>query len=327
MANPRFEGSGVAIVTPFDDSGINEVVFRELVRFHEREGTDAIVVCGSTGEAAVMTPEEHRRAVEIVVDEVNGRMPVIAGCGGSGTVQVSALAAGARDAGADGLLLSAPPYNKPPQKGMIAHFRAIMEAADLPAILYNVPSRTAVNISPETIAELADDERVIGVKEASGDISQVADLARVTEGRLALWSGNDDQVLPLLAFGGAGVITVLGNVAPGPVSRMVHAFHEGDIETARNLQLRFLPLIRELFATPNPIPVKAAVARLGFEVGEPRLPLVPMDEGAHGRLVAALREAGVEREGAVAEPQAAGVASEAADVEVGRAGVEREAAD
>ncbi|MFW6078871.1 MAG: 4-hydroxy-tetrahydrodipicolinate synthase, partial [Gemmatimonadota bacterium] len=213
MADPRFRGSGVALVTPFEDGGaggVDERVLRELVDFHHREGTDALVVCGSTGEAVTMTPAEQRRAIEVVVDENGGRLPVIAGCGGSDTARVAELAAQAREAGADGLLLSAPPYNKPPQAGLIEHFRTVIDAGDLPAILYNVPGRAAVNIEPGTIAELARDERVIGVKEASGDISRVAELVRLTGDRLALWSGNDDQVVPLLALGGVGVITVLG---------------------------------------------------------------------------------------------------------------------
>lgn len=178
MADPRFTGAGVALVTPFDESGVNERVLRELVRFHHREGTDALVVCGSTGEAAAMTPAEQRRAIEVVVDENAGRLPVIAGCGGSDTARVVELARQAREAGADALLLSAPPYNKPTQAGLIAHFRAVIDAGDLPAVIYNVPGRTAVNILPRTIAELASDERVIAVKEACGDIVQVAELAR-----------------------------------------------------------------------------------------------------------------------------------------------------
>lgn len=296
MADPRFRGSGVALVTPFDGDGVNEPVLRELVGFHHREGTDALVVCGSTGEAVTMTPAEQRRAAEIVIDENEGRLPVIVGCGGGDTARVAELARQAGDIGADGLLLSAPPYNKPPQEGLLAHFRRVMEAGGLPSIIYNVPGRTAVNIEPETIAELARDERVIGVKEASGDIGQIAELARRTDGRVSLWSGNDDQVVPLMALGGVGVITVLGNVAPSPVSRMAHAFLEGDVMIARQIQLRFLPLIHELFATSNPIPIKAAVEWLGFDVGEPRLPLVPLRGEARSRLVAALEAAEIQPE-------------------------------
>ncbi|HEX7089811.1 MAG TPA: 4-hydroxy-tetrahydrodipicolinate synthase [Longimicrobiales bacterium] len=294
MASARFEGSGVALVTPFDERGVNERVLRELVRFHHRNGTDALIVCGSTGEAATMSAAEQRRAIEVVVDENGGRLPVIAGCGGSDTAAVARLAAQARDAGADAVLVSAPPYNKPTQRGLLGHYRAVLAEADLPVIVYNVPGRTAVNIAPATIAELAADERVIGVKEACGDISQVAELARLVGDRLSIWSGNDDQVIPILALGGVGVISVLANIAPADVSRMVHRFREGDVAGARALQLRYLPLIRALFAEPNPIPVKAAVAWLGFDVGPLRLPLTAPEGEARERLIAALRDAGLQ---------------------------------
>jgi 4-hydroxy-tetrahydrodipicolinate synthase len=192
---------------------------------------------------------------------------------------------------------STPPYNKPTRDGLLAHYRAVLEAADLPLIVYNIPGRAAVNLPPGLIAELVRDERVIGVKEASGDISQIAELARLTGDRLALWSGNDDQIVPLLALGGVGVISVLANVAPGDVSRMVHRFLDGDVPGARELQLRYLPLIGALFAESNPIPVKAAVGMLGFAVGEPRLPLTSAAPATRERLRAALREAGLEPSG------------------------------
>ncbi|HEY8468685.1 MAG TPA: 4-hydroxy-tetrahydrodipicolinate synthase, partial [Longimicrobiales bacterium] len=283
-----------ALVTPFDEKGVNERVLRELVRFHHQNGTDALIVCGSTGEAATMSAGEQRHAIEVVVDENGGRLPVIAGCGGSDTAAVARLAAQARDAGADAVLVSAPPYIKPTQRGLLAHYRAVLAEADLPLIVYNVPGRTAVNIAPATIAELATDERVIGVKEACGDISQVAELARLVGDRLAIWSGNDDQVVPILALGGVGVISVLANIAPADVSEMVRRFREGDVAGARALQLRYLPLIRALFAEPNPIPVKTAVAWLGFEVGPLRLPLTSLEGEARERLIAALKEAGLQ---------------------------------
>jgi 4-hydroxy-tetrahydrodipicolinate synthase len=294
MAEPRFIGSGVALVTPFTESGLNEAALRELVRFHQREGTDALVVCGSTGEAATMRPEEQRRALEAVLEANAGRLPVIMGCGGSDTAQVSRLARQAAEAGADAVLVSAPPYNKPTQKGLIAHYRAVLDAAGLPLIVYNVPGRAGVNILPATIATLAEDSRVIGVKEACGDIAQVAELARLTGDRLAIWSGNDDQVVPILALGGSGVVSVLANVAPRDTSRMVHRFLEGDVAEARRLQLRLLPLVQALFLESNPIPVKTAVGMLGFEVGPLRLPLTPPAEATRARLEAALREAGIE---------------------------------
>jgi 4-hydroxy-tetrahydrodipicolinate synthase len=251
---PLFQGSAVALVTPFDEAGVSEPVLRNLVRFHLEEGTAGLVVCGSTGEAATMVPEEQRTAVEVVVDEVARQVPVVAGCGGSDTAAVARLAREARLAGADAVLLSAPPYNKPPQRGLIAHFRAVLDAGDLPGILYNVPGRTSVGIEPETVAELAEDDRVIGVKEACGDLSKVADLAGLVGARLAIWSGNDDQILPVLSLGGQGVISVLANVAPADTQRMVTSYLEGDSATATALQLRYLPLIRALFGSPTRSP-------------------------------------------------------------------------
>jgi 4-hydroxy-tetrahydrodipicolinate synthase len=294
MADPRFSGSGVALVTPFDERGVNESVLRELVRFHIDGGTDALIICGSTGEAATMSSEEQRDAVRIAVEESDGRIPIIAGCGGSDTAQVSRLAKNARESGAHAILVSGPPYNKPTQKGLLAHFRAVMNAADLPLVVYNVPGRSAVNILPATIAELAEDERVIGVKEASGDIVQIAELARLlARGRVMLWSGNDDQIVPIMSLGGKGIISVLGNILPGEVSRLAHRYLEGDVAGACEMQLRYLPLIRALFAEPNPIPVKTAVEWLGFRTGPLRLPLTPSEPAAREKLIAAMKDAGV----------------------------------
>lgn len=294
-----FTGSGVALVTPFAaDGGLNEGVLRELVRFHLREGTDALIVNGSTGEAVTMSVQEQRRAVEVVVDAVRGdarRIPVVAGCGGGDTAVVSRLAAQAREAGADALLVAQPPYNKPPQRGLVAHFRAVMDAGDLPTIVYNIPGRAAVNILPETIETLAEDERVVGIKEASGDISQVAEIARRVGDRVALYSGNDDQVVPLMSLGGQGVISVLANVAPRQTARMAHAYLEGATAESCALQLRLLPLIGALFRESNPIPVKAGVAMLGFDVGQPRLPLVPVSDAVRQELEGAMRDLGLLR--------------------------------
>ena len=291
MADPRFAGSGVALVTPFGSAGVNKSVLRELVRFHLREGTDALIVNGSTGEAATMSPAEQRQAIETVVHEAGGRVPVIAGAGGSDTTAVAELARQARTAGADALLLAPPPYNKPTQQGMIAHFRAVMDAGDLPAVLYNVPGRTACNLLPATVAELAEsDARVIGVKEASGDISQIAELARLVGERLAIYSGNDDQTVPVLSLGGRGVISVLANIAPRDTSRIVHAFLGGAVKDSYTLQLRYLPLISTLFCEPNPIPVKAAVRALGFDAGPVRLPLLDASDGVQSELIRQMRE-------------------------------------
>ena len=292
-----FTGSGVALVTPFGaDGGVDEEVLRELVRFHLREGTDALIVNGSTGEAVTLSPDEQRRAVEVVVAAVRDgerRVPVIAGCGGGDTAVVSRLASAAREAGADALLVAQPPYNKPPQRGLLAHFRAVMDAGDLPTVIYNIPGRAAVNILPETIEELAKDERVAGIKEASGDISQVAEIARRVGSRVALYSGNDEQVVPVMSLGGQGVISVLANVAPRDMSRMAHAFLEGNVQEACALQLRYLPLIAAIFRESNPIPVKAAVAMLGFKVGEPRLPLVPASNAVKEELQREMRALGL----------------------------------
>lgn len=291
MPDPAFTGSGVALVTPFSDGGLDAEAMRELVRFQLREGTSALIVNGSTGEAATMTPAEQRQSVETVVDEAGGHIPVIAGCGGSDTAVVVELARGARAAGADGLLVSPPPYNKPQQRGILAHYRAILDAADLPLIVYNVPGRTACNILPATIEELASDPRLVGVKEASSDISQIGDLCRRLADRLAIYSGNDDQVVPLLALGGKGVISVLANIAPAAVAEMVGAFHAGDLATARQIQLRHLPLIAALFREPNPVPAKAGLAAMGYSVGGVRLPLVPISDELREQLLSLMREA------------------------------------
>jgi 4-hydroxy-tetrahydrodipicolinate synthase len=295
--NPLFTGSGVALVTPFNDGGVNEGVLRELVQFHLREGTDALVANGSTGEATTMSPDEQRRVAEIVVSEAGGRVPVIVGCGGSDTAAVARLAQGARAAGANAILVSPPPYNKPPQRGIVEHYRRVIDAADLPCIVYNVPGRTACNILPETVETLAEDPRVVGVKEASGDIVQVAELCRRVAGRVAVYSGNDDQVVPLLALGGLGVISVLANVAPAQTSRMVKAFLEGSIAESRRIQLGLLPLIAALFREPNPMPVKAAVGMLGYDVGPLRLPLVDASEATLGEVRRAMKDAGIDVKG------------------------------
>jgi len=292
--NLLFTGSGVALVTPFDGGGVNEGVMRELVRFHLREGTDALVVNGSTGEATTMSPDEQRRAAEIVVDEAGKKVPVIVGCGGSDTAAVSRLAANARDAGADAILVSPPPYNKPPQRGIVAHFRAVIDAADLPCVVYNVPGRTACNIDTRTQLRLAEHRNLAAVKEASGDITQVAEVCRRVGDRVGVYSGNDDQVVPLMALGGVGVISVLANVAPADVSRMAKAFLAGDVAEARRQQLRYLPLIAALFREPNPMPVKAAVRMLGFDVGPLRLPLVDPTDAVLNELRTAMRDVGLD---------------------------------
>lgn len=293
MPTPPFVGCGVALVTPFADGAVNEPRIAELVRFHLREGSDALVVNGSTGEAAAMAPAEQRRVIECVVAAAGGAIPVIAGVGGSDTVAVAELARSARAAGATTILVSPPPYSKPPQRGIVAHYRAVLDAADAPLIIYNVPGRTACNILPETIEEIAKDPRVVGVKEASGDITQVAEIARRLGRRIALYAGNDEQALAVLALGGQGVISVLGNVAPADTSRLVHSFLDGRVEEAREIQFRYLPLIATLFLESNPIVVKAAVRALGFAVGEVRLPLMPIRDDTRRELIERMRTVGL----------------------------------
>lgn len=288
--NKLFEGSGVALVTPFDSEGVNEGVLRELIEFQIAGGTRALVLCGSTGEASTMSAEEHARVIAVGVESAAGRIPVVAGVGGSDTAVVARLGRAAARQGADALLISPPPYNKPTQKGIIAHYQAVIEAADLPVIIYNIPGRTVCNILPDTLEELAADPRVVGIKEASGDISQVGEIAARMGDRLAIYSGNDDQLLPILALGGSGVISVLANIRPAEMATTVTRFLEGDLQGAREVHFRNFPLIQALFRESNPIPVKAAVRLLGFEVGEVRLPLTPATQETLAQLQLALQE-------------------------------------
>ena len=243
-----------------------------------------------------MSPDEQLQAARVVVDEAARRVPVIVGCGGSDTAAVSALAANARAAGADAVLVSPPPYNKPPQRGIVAHYRRVMDAAELPCIVYNVPGRTACNILPETVEALAEDPRVVGVKEASGDIVQVAELCRRLADRVAIYSGNDDQVVPLMSLGGVGVISVLAHVAPAHTARMAKSYLDGDVAEARRLQLALLPLVGALFREPNPMPVKAAVRLLGFDAGPLRLPLVDPTDAVMTELREAMTALGLLKE-------------------------------
>jgi len=299
MRQPLFVGSGVALITPFGAGGVDEEALRALVRFQLQEGTEALVVNGSTGEAATMSSEEQLRVVEVVVDECAAAVPVIAGAGGSDTAAVKRLATAARQAGANGILLAPPPYNRPTQRGILEHFRAVIDAADLPLIVYNVPGRTACNILPETVEQIAEDERVVGVKEASGDIAQIGELCRRLADTLAIYSGNDDHIVPVLSLGGKGVISVLANIAPADTSRIVHLFLSGDVAASADLQLRYLPLIAALFREPNPTPVKTAVGELGFAVGSVRLPLLPASEETVQEIRSSMRVLGLVRPAAL----------------------------
>ena len=285
MKNPVFTGAGVAIITPmYEDGSIN---FDELGRILEDQiarGTDAIVICGTTGECSTMTNEEQLATIKFTVDTVAHRIPVIAGAGSNDTDHGCALAAKSAACGADALLMVTPYYNKTSQAGLVAHFTAMAEAGGIPVILYNVPSRTGLNIAPETAMELSRHPLINGIKEASGNISQVAKIAALCGDELNIYSGNDDQVVPLLSLGGKGVISVVSNVAPELVHDCCQAFFEGDTARACQLQLAMLPLSEALFCEVNPLPVKYAMNVLGWNAGGCRLPLVDPSE-AHQKLI------------------------------------------
>ncbi|WP_099188865.1 4-hydroxy-tetrahydrodipicolinate synthase [Tepidibacter mesophilus] len=273
-----FKGSGVALVTPFKNGKINFEKLGEIIEYHIKEGTDAFIVCGTTGEASTMTDEEQIETIKFVIDKTNKRIPVIAGTGSNNTAHSIHLSQKAEELGADGLLVITPYYNKSTQKGLISHFNAIADAVNIPIIVYNVPGRTGVNIKPSTLAQIARHKNIVAVKEASGDISQVAEMARVCPDGFGIYSGNDDMILPLLSLGGCGVISVVANICPKDTHDLVYKYFEGDIAGSRKLQLDMKPLIDSLFIEVNPIPVKTAMNLLGFNMGELRLPLVDMDD-------------------------------------------------
>lgn len=297
MKKPVFTGAGVAIVTPMHEDG--SINFEELGRILEDQiarGTDAIIICGTTGECSTMVDAEQLAAIKYTVDTVAHRVPVIAGAGSNDTAHGCALAKGAADCGADALLMVTPYYNKTSQAGLVAHFTAMAEAGGIPVILYNVPSRTGVNIAPETAKKLSAHPLINGIKEASGNISQVAKIAALCGDELNLYSGNDDQVVPLLSLGGKGVISVVSNVAPTLVHDCCAAWFAGDTAKARALQLEMLPLSDALFCDVNPIPVKYAMNLLGWKAGNCRLPLVEPDDNKKAMIERALRSAGLLQE-------------------------------
>ncbi len=281
---------GTAISTPFDESGINFEEFKKLVEFQIIQGTDAIIVCGTTGESATMSTNEKEDLIKFTVDIVDKRVPVITGTGSNNTANSIELSKYAESVGADGLLLVTPYYNKTTQQGLIAHYSAIADAVNLPIILYNVPSRTGINILPETYAKLSKINNIVAVKEASGDISQVAKIAQLCGDNLNIYSGNDDQVIPILSLGGLGVISVLSNIYPKFVHNMVINYLNGKHNAALSAQLNSLELINTLFSEVNPIPVKEALNILGFNFGNPRLPLVEMSETAKVKLKQAIEK-------------------------------------
>lgn len=273
-----FRGAGTALVTPFTDTGINFAAFESLVEYQIEGSIDALIVCGTTGEAATMTHDEKNSAIDFVVKQAAGRVPVIAGTGTNNTAASVEASMEAADLGADALLVVTPYYNKCTDAGLIRHFYAIADATSLPVIVYNVPGRTGVNISPAVMKELAAHDNIAGVKEASGNINQIAEIARLCPG-FDIWSGNDDHVLPVLSLGGIGVISVTSNVMPQMTHDMVMRFLERDTDAALALQLKLNALTKELFSEVNPIPVKKALNMIGINAGLPRLPLTEMSEG------------------------------------------------
>lgn len=289
MKKVIFEGSGVALVTPFSEEGINYDVLEELIEFQIENGTDAIIICGTTGEPATMTEDEKKSVIKFTVEKVNGRIPVIAGTGGNNTRHVIEMSKYAESVGADGLLIVTPYYNKTTQRGLVAHYKEVASSVKLPIIMYNVPGRTGLNLTAKTAYELSNIENIVGIKEASGNFSQIAEIAELCRDNLTIYSGNDDQIVPMMALGAKGVISVLANVAPNQVHTMTKEFLEGNIETARELQLKSINLINVLFSEVNPIPVKEAVRQMGFDVGKCRLPLVDMDDEGQIRVSEALQ--------------------------------------
>lgn len=290
-----FKGAGVAIVTPMLTSGeVDYDRLEGLLEYQIKNGTDAIIICGTTGESSTLTEKEHLDVVRFAIERVNKRIPVIAGTGSNSTATAVEMSKEAESYGADGLLLVSPYYNKATQQGLVAHYTQIASAVSTPIILYNVPSRTGCNILPETAVALARNvENIVGIKEASGNISQVARLMALADGCIDLYSGNDDQVVPLLSLGGIGVISVLSNIAPRQTHDMVQKFLDGDIAGSREIQLKAQPLIDALFCEVNPIPVKAALNLMGMGAGSLRPPLTEMEPANQEKLKKAMKEFGI----------------------------------
>jgi 4-hydroxy-tetrahydrodipicolinate synthase len=288
-----FHGANVAIVTPFRNGKLDAASLRRLVEFQIRNGTDGIVPCGTTGESATLSFEEHERVIDLVVEAAAGRVPVIAGTGSNNTKEAVVLTRYARRAGADAALVITPYYNKPTQKGLIAHFTAVAEATDIPVILYNVPGRTGVNMTAETVARLAEVKSVVGVKEASGNLAQICDILHMTPKTFCVLSGDDGLYFPMLALGAKGVISVVSNVAPKEMADLYDAFAVGEVGKARELHFRLWPLMQALFLETNPIPAKTALAMMGKIREEFRLPLCSMSDGNRKALAKVLSGLGI----------------------------------
>lgn len=278
MKNVLFEGCGTAIVTPFNENGVNYEEFKRIIENQIENEVDSIIVCGTTGEASTMTKDERKQTIKFVIDTVNRRAKVIAGTGSNNTKEAVEMSKYAESVGVDGILVVTPYYNKTTQKGLIAHYTEIAKSISIPIILYNVPSRTGVNILPETCLELSKIENIVAIKEASGNISQVAKIAKLCGEDLTIYSGNDDQIIPILSLGGKGVISVLSNVMPKYTHDMVKKYLNGQVKEACRMQLDVLDLINSLFCEVNPIPVKYALNLIGYDYGVPRLPLIELSD-------------------------------------------------
>ncbi len=287
-----FKGSIVAIVTPFREGQVDEEAYRELIELQIESGTSAIVPCGTTGESATLSIEEHNRVIDIAVDAVNKRVPVIAGTGGNSTSEAIELTSHAKKAGADASLQVTPYYNKPTQEGLYLHYKAIADAVSLPQVLYNVPGRTSVNMLPATVARLAKIPEIVGIKEASGNVGQMAEIVRLAGENITLISGDDNLTLPILAIGGKGVISVVANIVPRDTADMLGAWEQGNIDKAKAIYFKLLPLCQAMFYETNPVPVKTSLALMGKIQDELRLPMAPMAPAHLEKLKTALRDYG-----------------------------------
>ena len=288
-----FEGAATAIITPLTEKGVDYVAFEKLLKWQVAQGIDALVICGTTGEGSTLSDAEHREVLKFAMDTVGGQVPLIAGTGSNDCAYAIDLTKFACEIGYDAMLVVTPYYNKTTQKGLVTMFTAIADASTKPLILYNVPSRTGVNIEPATYAKLADHPMIWAIKEASGNISKIVETAALVGDKLDIYSGNDDQIVPILACGGKGVISVLSNVVPAETSLMCKKFFAGDVAGAMEMQKKYLPLTNALFCEVNPIPVKAAMAAMGYCENYLRLPLVPMEEAHEQMLLGCMRDVGV----------------------------------
>ncbi len=289
-----FQGAATAVVTPLTEKGVDYPAFEKLLKWQVAQGIDALVICGTTGESSTLTDEEHRQVLQFAMDTVGGQVPMIAGTGSNDAAYAIELTKFACEIGYDAMLLVTPYYNKTTQKGLVAMFTAIADASTKPIILYNVPSRTGVNIEPATYAKLAEHPMIWAIKEAGGNISKIVETAALVGDKLDIYSGNDDQIVPILACGGKGVISVLSNVVPAETSLICKKFFDGDVAGAMELQKKYLNLINALFCEVNPIPVKAAMAAMGFCENYLRLPLVPMEKAHEEVLLQCMRDVGVQ---------------------------------